>query len=62
VTPFLLAEIERRTAGASVEANLALLEANAGLAAAVATALQAQRRSDETPEPPFGVRQGVYSG
>lgn len=62
VTPFLLAEIERRTAGASVEANLALLEANAGLAAAVAAALQAQRRSDETPEPPFGVRQGVYSG
>jgi pseudouridine-5'-phosphate glycosidase len=39
VTPFLLAEIERRTAGASVHANLALLEANAGLAAQIAVAM-----------------------
>ncbi len=39
VTPFLLAEIERRTAGASVEANLGLLAANAALAARVAVAL-----------------------
>lgn len=39
VTPFLLAEVERRTEGRSVRANLALLEANAALAAAVAVAL-----------------------
>ena len=39
VTPFLLAEIERLTEGRSVAANLALLEANATLAAEIATAL-----------------------
>lgn len=39
VTPFLLAEVERRTNGRSVVANLALLEANAALAADIAVAL-----------------------
>lgn len=48
VTPFLLAEIERRTAGASVHANLALLEANASLAAQIAVALSRDRTFDET--------------
>jgi len=48
VTPFLLSEIERRTAGASVHANLALLEANAALAAQVAVALARARPFDET--------------
>ena len=48
VTPFLLAQIERRTAGASVEANLALLEANAGLAAQIAVVLAQGRESGET--------------
>ncbi len=44
VTPFLLAEVQRRTGGASVQANLALLESNAALAGRIATAL-AQSRS-----------------
>jgi pseudouridine-5'-phosphate glycosidase len=48
VTPFLLAEIERRTAGASVQANVALLEANAALAAEVAMALAGDQGSVET--------------
>ncbi len=39
VTPYLLADIERRTNGASVRANLALLESNAALAADIAVAL-----------------------
>jgi pseudouridylate synthase len=39
VTPFVLARIERQTAGASVPANLALAENNARVAATVATAL-----------------------
>lgn len=39
VTPFLLAEVQRRTNGASVQTNLALLEANAALAGAIAVAL-----------------------
>lgn len=39
VTPFLLAEVQRRTNGQSVVANLALLEANAALAADIAVAL-----------------------
>lgn len=39
VTPFLLAAVERATGGASVAANLALLEANAALAAAIAVAV-----------------------
>jgi len=48
VTPFLLAEMERRTAGGSVHANLALLEANASLAAQIAVVLAHDRTSDET--------------
>ena len=39
VTPFLLSEVERATGGASLVANLALLERNALLAAEVADAL-----------------------
>lgn len=39
VTPFLLARVERATAGRSLRANLALLESNAALAGAVAQAL-----------------------
>lgn len=39
VTPFLLADIQQRTAGRSVAANLALLEANARLAGEIAVAL-----------------------
>jgi pseudouridine-5'-phosphate glycosidase len=40
VTPFLLAAVERETGGASLPANLALLEANAALAARIAVALR----------------------
>lgn len=40
VTPFLLADIQQRTAGRSVHANLALLENNARLAGLIAAALQ----------------------
>jgi pseudouridine-5'-phosphate glycosidase len=39
VTPFLLAEVDRATKGKAREANLALLEANAALAAAIAEVL-----------------------
>lgn len=39
VTPFVLAEIERQTAGTSVPANLALAENNARVAAAIAAAV-----------------------
>jgi pseudouridylate synthase len=39
LTPFLLAAVERETAGRSLGANLALLEANAMLAAEIAKAL-----------------------
>ena len=41
VTPHLLAAVERATGGRSLAANLALLEANAGLAAEIAVALAA---------------------
>jgi pseudouridine-5'-phosphate glycosidase len=41
VTPFLLAAVERVTGGRSLAANVALLEANAGLAAEVAAELAA---------------------
>lgn len=41
VTPFLLAAVERETGGRSLVANLALLEANAALAAEIAVALAA---------------------
>lgn len=40
VTPFLLADIAQRTGGRSVQANLALLEANARLAGDISVALQ----------------------
>lgn len=40
VTPFLLASVGRETGGASLGANLALLEANAALAARIAVALR----------------------
>lgn len=40
-TPFLLAAVERATGGRSLATNLALLEANAALAAAIAVALDA---------------------
>jgi pseudouridine-5'-phosphate glycosidase len=39
VTPFLLAAVQRATDGRSLLANLALLEANAALAAEIAVAL-----------------------
>ena len=39
VTPFLLSCLSERTGGASLEANLSLLSANAALAAEVARAL-----------------------
>src|SRR5690606_15045351 len=41
LTPALLAAVERATGGRSLTANLALLEANAGLAAEIAVALGA---------------------
>jgi pseudouridine-5'-phosphate glycosidase len=43
VTPFLLAAVERATGGQSVRTNLALLEANAALAARIAVALAAAK-------------------
>jgi pseudouridine-5'-phosphate glycosidase len=39
VTPWLLAEVERATGGASLVANLALLERNAALAGEIAVEL-----------------------
>lgn len=39
VTPYLLSAVERETGGRSLQANLALLEANAGLAGEIAQAL-----------------------
>ncbi|MEQ1691988.1 MAG: pseudouridine-5'-phosphate glycosidase [Gemmatimonas sp.] len=45
VTPFLLAEVQRQTGGASVQTNLALLEANAALAGEIAVALLQVRNS-----------------
>ena len=50
VTPFLLAAVERATAGRSRKANLALLEANALLAGQIAAALA----RDDTPPVPLG--------
>lgn len=46
VTPFLLTEVQRRTDGASVRANLALLSSNAALAGAIAVALHESRAGD----------------
>jgi pseudouridylate synthase len=45
VTPFLLADIQHRTAGKSVVANLALLENNAALAGRIAVALATARNN-----------------
>lgn len=42
VTPYLLAEVSRETAGKSLETNLVLLEANARLAAEIAVALRGE--------------------
>jgi pseudouridine-5'-phosphate glycosidase len=39
MTPFLLAYVDKATAGRAREVNLALLEQNAGLAASIAVAL-----------------------
>ena len=44
VTPFLLAAVTRLTGGSSLDANLALLEQNAGLAAEVATVCCGERK------------------
>jgi pseudouridine-5'-phosphate glycosidase len=43
VTPFLLAALAEETAGRSLEANLALLEGNARVAAEIAVALSGAR-------------------
>jgi pseudouridine-5'-phosphate glycosidase len=43
LTPFLLTEVERATGGRSLAANIALLEANAALAAEIAVALTDSR-------------------
>ncbi len=43
LTPFLLAGVERATGGRSLATNIALLEANAGLAAEIAVALTDSR-------------------
>jgi pseudouridine-5'-phosphate glycosidase len=45
VTPYLLRCVAERTGGASLEANLALLGSNAGLAAEIAVALAADARA-----------------
>ena len=52
VTPFLLADIQQRTNGRSVAANLALLEHNAHLAGAIAVALARLRPIDPQPATP----------
>jgi len=49
VTPYLLAAVERETGGRSLEANLALLEQNAALAARIAAALTMPGRQPESP-------------
>lgn len=51
VTPFLLAEVQARTSGASVQVNLALLEANAALAGRIAVAVHAERNEPATNAP-----------
>ena len=43
LTPYLLAQVERATGGRSIAANVALLEANAALAAEIAVALADSR-------------------
>ncbi len=53
VTPFLLADVQQRTNGASVQANLALLEANAALAGEIAVALSEIRAAAGATERPL---------
>lgn len=48
VTPFVLAEVARRTNGRSVQANLALLRNNAQVAARIAVALAGTRVQEST--------------
>ncbi len=48
VTPFLLGEVQRSTSGRSLGANLALLEANAGLAAEIAVAIAETERTRDS--------------
>jgi pseudouridine-5'-phosphate glycosidase len=55
VTPYLLAAVDRETAGRSLEANLALLEENAGLAAEIATSLEQGSVEDRTARVETGV-------
>jgi pseudouridine-5'-phosphate glycosidase len=50
VTPFLLAAVSRLTDGRSLEANLALLELNAALAAEIASALHSIDGHSRQPE------------
>ena len=59
VTPFLLADVQRRTQGASVQANLALLEANAALAGTIAVALAALRGSSASQAASSGTFPGI---
>ncbi len=65
-TPFLLAEVQRRTDGASVQANLALLEANAALAGEIAVALATLRDSRDNAAgsalPKAGASSGTLTG
>jgi len=50
LTPFLLSALAEETGGVSLEANLALLEANARLAAEVAAALTRRHADDPRPD------------
>jgi pseudouridine-5'-phosphate glycosidase len=50
VTPFLLNEIAQETGGASLKANISLLENNAAVAARIAVALKSQSLELESSE------------
>jgi pseudouridine-5'-phosphate glycosidase len=52
VTPFLLAAVERETEGASLAANLGLLEANAALAAEIAISVASHGQIDRVGSTP----------
>jgi pseudouridine-5'-phosphate glycosidase len=56
LTPFLLEVVERETQGRSLGANLALLEANAMLAAEIAVELTTLDSRPSTPDPTRGER------
>jgi len=56
LTPFLLGEIQRRTQGASVRVNLALLSANAALAGEIAVALHGVQSALEVDGTARGIR------